>query len=45
MPGPAGASPVIVRDVTCRLFGYHGLMRAETAFSFDHMFGLYTKER
>ncbi len=29
----------IVRDLTCRLFGYHGLVNGETAFSFDHMFG------
>ncbi len=30
---------VIVRDTTCRLFGYHGLLAGEDAFSFDHMFG------
>jgi hypothetical protein len=30
---------VIVRDRTCRLFGYHGLMRDNQAFSLDHMFG------
>lgn len=30
---------VIVRDVTCRLFGYHGLMGAAGSFSLDHMFG------
>lgn len=30
---------VIIRDVTCRLFGYHGLMNGGGAFSFDHMFG------
>ena len=34
---------VIIRDTTCRLFGYHGLMddrpEAEGAFSLDHMFG------
>ncbi len=29
---------VIVRDATCRLFGYHGA-RAGDAFAFDHMFG------
>ncbi|MCL4315545.1 MAG: hypothetical protein M1527_01525, partial [Gammaproteobacteria bacterium] len=29
---------VIVRDLTCRLFGYHGLL-GEAAFSLDHMFG------
>ena len=29
---------VIVRDTTCRLFGYHGLL-GERAFSLDHMFG------
>jgi len=33
------ASYVLVRDTTCRLFGYHGLLHGETAFSFDHMFG------
>jgi len=30
---------VIVRDLTCRLFGYHGLIGAGGAFSLDHMFG------
>jgi hypothetical protein len=30
---------VIVRDTTCRLFGYHGLVAGEDAFSLDHMFG------
>lgn len=30
---------VIIRDTTCRLFGYHGLLAAEDAFSLDHMFG------
>jgi hypothetical protein len=35
----AGANGyVIVRDTTCRLFGYHGLL-GERAFSLDHMFG------
>jgi hypothetical protein len=29
----------IIRDPTCRLFGYHGLLRADGAFSLDHMFG------
>jgi len=29
---------VIIRDTTCRLFGYHGLVSAR-AFSLDHMFG------
>jgi hypothetical protein len=29
---------VVVRDTTCRLFGYHGLATAD-AFSLDHMFG------
>ncbi len=31
---------LIVRDQTCRLFGYHGLLNGEAAFSFDHMFGV-----
>ena len=30
---------VVVRDTTCRLFGYHGLMNGSGSFSFDHMFG------
>jgi len=30
---------IVVRDTTCRLFGYHGLISGEDAFSFDHMFG------
>lgn len=30
---------VLIRDVTCRLFGYHGLVNGDKAFSFDHMFG------
>jgi len=34
----AGAYAVI-RDPTCRLFGYHGLSGRGGAFSFDHMFG------
>jgi hypothetical protein len=38
----AGAGPgayAIVRDTTCRLFGYHALVDASGAFSLDHMFG------
>ncbi len=36
----AGASGyIVVRDITCRLFGYHGLVNGERAFSLDHMFG------
>ena len=35
--GPNGY--VLVRDVTCRLFGYHGLMDDIGGFSLDHMFG------
>ena len=30
---------VLIRDVTCRLFGYHGLTQGEDSFSLDHMFG------
>jgi hypothetical protein len=30
---------VIVRDTTCRLFGYHGLTDGKGGFSLDHMFG------
>jgi hypothetical protein len=29
----------IIRDPTCRLFGYHGLVGRDGAFSLDHMFG------
>jgi hypothetical protein len=36
----AGPYPyVIVRDETCRLFGYHGVETGEGSFSLDHMFG------
>jgi len=34
-----GDGYVLVRDATCRLFGYHGLMDAAGGFSLDHMFG------
>src|SRR5207302_6817320 len=34
----AGAYAVI-RDPTCRLFGYHGLLGQGGAFSLDQMFG------
>ncbi|MXV44285.1 hypothetical protein GS501_04370 [Saccharibacter sp. 17.LH.SD] len=30
---------VLIRDLTCRLFGYHGLDNGQGAFSLDHMFG------
>lgn len=30
---------VLVRDTTCRLFGYHGVMDDAGGFSLDHMFG------
>ncbi len=30
---------IIIRDETCRLFGYHGLLSDTDAFSLDHMFG------
>ena len=32
-------SYVLIRDTTCRLFGYHGLVSDGAAFSLDHMFG------
>jgi hypothetical protein len=35
----AGGGYVAVRDATCRLFGYHGLMDDTGGFSLDHMFG------
>ncbi|EDP64668.1 hypothetical cytosolic protein [alpha proteobacterium BAL199] len=34
-----GGGYVLIRDTTCRLFGYHGLIRDGVAFSLDHMFG------
>jgi hypothetical protein len=34
----AGAH-IIIRDATCRLFGYHGLIGRDGTFSLDHMFG------
>ena len=40
MLGRAGRNGyVLVRDTTCRLFGYHGLMDDAGGFSLDHMFG------
>ncbi|MDI9409753.1 MAG: hypothetical protein QM523_10995 [Candidatus Pacebacteria bacterium] len=30
---------VLVRDTTCRLFGFHGLVNPAGGFAFDHMFG------
>ncbi len=30
---------VLIRDTTCRLFGYHGQMDSAGGFSLDHMFG------
>jgi hypothetical protein len=38
--GSAGPGAyVLVRDATCRLFGFHGLEDASGGFSMDHMFG------
>lgn len=34
----AGAH-VLIRDTTCRLFGFHGLLEGDASFSLDHMFG------
>jgi hypothetical protein len=30
---------MLVRDTTCRLFGFHGEQNQSGSFSFDHMFG------
>ena len=30
---------IVIRDTTCRLFGYHGVLGEDGAFSLDHMFG------
>jgi len=35
----AAGGYVLIRDTTCRLFGYHGLIGGASAFSLDHMFG------
>ncbi|MBL8833465.1 MAG: hypothetical protein JNL71_13820 [Rhodospirillales bacterium] len=35
----AGGGYVLIRDRTCRLFGYHGLVAPDGRFSLDHMFG------
>jgi hypothetical protein len=37
--GAGSGAYIIIRDVTCRLFGYHGLLAPGGAFSLDHMFG------
>jgi hypothetical protein len=33
------AGYVLIRDTTCRLFGFHGVDNGGGGFSFDHMFG------
>ncbi len=35
----AGGGYVIIRDATCRLFGYHIFLGAGGGFALDHMFG------
>jgi len=35
---------VIVRDATCRLFGYHALTGRDGAFCLDHMFGFEARD-
>jgi hypothetical protein len=35
--GPQGY--IIIRDTTCRLFGFHGLLQGDESFCLDHMFG------
>jgi len=41
MKAAGGNGYILIRDTTCRLFGYHGLIRdgVTGAFSLDHMFG------
>jgi hypothetical protein len=34
-----GTGYVIIRDTTCRLFGFHGMTNGTTSFCLDHMFG------
>jgi len=33
------AGYILIRDTTCRLFGFHGVQDSAGGFSFDHMFG------
>ena len=37
--GRAAGGHVIVRDTTCRLFGYHLFLADAGGFALDHMFG------
>jgi hypothetical protein len=37
--GAGDLAYIVIRDPTCRLFGYHGLLSPSGAFSLDHMFG------
>jgi hypothetical protein len=30
---------IVIRDLSCRLFGYHGVLDGNGGFSLDHMFG------
>jgi len=30
---------IVIRDPTCRLFGFHGLLNGDESFCLDHMFG------
>jgi hypothetical protein len=30
---------IIIRDTTCRMFGYHGTVNGDKSFCMDHMFG------
>jgi hypothetical protein len=34
-----GTGYVIIRDTTCRLFGFHGMTNGDESFCLDHMFG------
>ena len=35
----AGGGYVLIRDTTCRLFGYHVFLGVGGGFALDHMFG------
>ncbi|HZK91697.1 MAG TPA: hypothetical protein VFC56_16270 [Stellaceae bacterium] len=37
--GAGSGAYAVIRDPTCRLFGYHGLIGRGGGFSLDHMFG------
>jgi hypothetical protein len=39
LKGAAGGGYMLIRDTTCRLFGYHIFLGSGGGFALDHMFG------